>query len=355
MADTILAVPALRGLRESFPDSSITVSCRAEWASILEQCPYVDVVMPSADKVRATKPRQVGVLSSSVRGLGERGRFDTSVVLHRSTRAAQLYARLTGAQRRVGVQLGLRGALTDAVPWQGTPRATNLAMLQELGAKDRRDDLELWCSDEAQMSIRKAIGEHGFAERGPLIVLHPGSDWSCQQSPPKLWADVADSVRERLDARVVITGGALDQRFADDVLRYCRPGILNLAGKTTLDELFATVAQADVVTAVDSGPAAAAVALGRPLVVLVGENEPVWWSDPPGPAAVQIVQNGTAEQGEAVRRCWEGKCGRVSRCDSPWCMSRGRMGLIRSDQVIGAVCEVLEGARADQRVLGGIA
>jgi ADP-heptose:LPS heptosyltransferase len=53
------------------------------------------------------------------------------------------------------------------------------------------------------------------------------------------------------------------------------PGVVNMAGKTTLRQLVALLRGAELVVANDSGPMHIAAALGRPLVTMFGPTNPV--------------------------------------------------------------------------------
>ncbi len=54
------------------------------------------------------------------------------------------------------------------------------------------------------------------------------------------------------------------------------PGVINLAGKTSLTELVALVDRASLCVTNDSGPMHLAVARGRPVVSIFGPTDPIW-------------------------------------------------------------------------------
>src|SRR6202041_2474232 len=54
------------------------------------------------------------------------------------------------------------------------------------------------------------------------------------------------------------------------------PGVINLAGETTLSELAALIRRAAICVTNDSGPMHLAVALGRPVVSVFGPTDPIW-------------------------------------------------------------------------------
>jgi ADP-heptose:LPS heptosyltransferase len=95
------------------------------------------------------------------------------------------------------------------------------------------------------------------------------------------WAAVVDGLVER-GHRVVVTGTAAERDATDELAR--RSGLptgRNLAGRTTVRQLFAVVAASRLVLSGDTGVAHAATALRVPSVTLFGPVSPERWGPPP--------------------------------------------------------------------------
>jgi ADP-heptose:LPS heptosyltransferase len=199
--------------------------------------------------------------------------------------------------------------------------------------------LELWPCPEAAGRVERMLNAPGQDGR-PLIVLHPGSDWSCQQWQPAHWAAVAETLVRTKNARIVFSGGADDRAFIDETRSQCRAEVLDLSGRTTLGEFIALIDRGDLVVGVDSGAAAIALGVGTPLVVLVGESDPTWQWEPQS-EPVRIVRKGDDQIGQDVIDCRYAHVTYTDRCVSPWCMTRGRMGLIQVGDVLEAVEHLL--------------
>jgi ADP-heptose:LPS heptosyltransferase len=54
------------------------------------------------------------------------------------------------------------------------------------------------------------------------------------------------------------------------------PGVINLAGETTLSELAALIRRGTICVTNDSGPMHLAVAVDRPVVSIFGPTDPIW-------------------------------------------------------------------------------
>ena len=111
----------------------------------------------------------------------------------------------------------------------------------------------------------------------PLVVISPCSsqrarnfrNWSVEN-----YAAVIEHLETRRGARVVVTGGPsdLERRYGRRLAE--NSGATDLAGKTTLKQLAALIAAADLVLCPDSGPAHMATALGTSVVGLYATSNP---------------------------------------------------------------------------------
>src|SRR6185437_13393601 len=74
----------------------------------------------------------------------------------------------------------------------------------------------------------------------------------------------------------VVLAGAARERAACAEVAQLAPGVVNLAGETTLSELAALIRRAAICVTNDSGPMHLAVALDRPVVSIFGPTDPIW-------------------------------------------------------------------------------
>lgn len=340
LADTVLSVPALRALRTALPQASIALHCRAEWQEVFRESPYVDAIVPTPPR-RCSPNRRTRLREAFAFGFAHRGKFDVVLVLHRATRLLQMQAWLTGARHRIGYDCGSPGFFLTRLAANGdSPIARNLRLVEELIGPTADPHLELWPAPADQAYVGELVETYWSHGSGPRIVLHPGSDWSCQQWHPDRWAALADTLAARHGARVVFTGTEHDRRFLEAVRERCRSRPLGLEGRTTISQLVALLSQADLLVAVDSGPAAIALGVACPLVALAGETKPVWLSYEHR-SPVRVVRRGDATIGRDVSACRGARYGKLERCHSSWCLTRGRMHYIEVDHAMEAVSDIL--------------
>lgn len=135
-------------------------------------------------------------------------------------------------------------------------------------------------STDLRWDIPVAAAERAFAEQYAVprtVVISPCSsqrarnyrNWRVER-----YAAVIDHLVARHAARVVLTGGpsALEAGYGE---RLAEGGAAeNLVGRTTLKQLAALLAAADLVICPDSGPAHMATALGTAVVGLYATSNP---------------------------------------------------------------------------------
>lgn len=110
-----------------------------------------------------------------------------------------------------------------------------------------------------------------------ILLISP-----CSSSERRNWlvhryAKAADYAIEKHAMQVVLSGAnrAVDHRYGQQIERGCRHPINNLIGQTTLPQLMALMARADLAIAPDSGPLHMANAVNTPVIGLFAASNPL--------------------------------------------------------------------------------
>ncbi|HWQ40214.1 MAG TPA: lipopolysaccharide heptosyltransferase II [Burkholderiales bacterium] len=123
-----------------------------------------------------------------------------------------------------------------------------------------------------------------------LACFCPGAEYG----PAKRWpaAHFAQLARHlaRQSWKVWLLGSSKDVEAGTQIVRQAGDAVLDLTGKTSLDEAVALLAIADLVVTNDSGLMHVAAALDRPLVAIYGSSSPRF--TPPLSEHARIVQLG---------------------------------------------------------------
>jgi lipopolysaccharide heptosyltransferase II len=208
-----------------------------------------------------------------------------------------IVTRLSNARRRVGyTKEAYRDFMTDPVPggrYSGRAHETSyvLRLAEAAGATpqpgDERPRLIVRPEADAQMRATLSAARATLAiPGGPLIALHAGAhNGQAKRWPARHWATLAGRLANELGALVVLTGAPSEAPLAEKISYAAGAPLLNLCGKTSLPELKALLAQADLVISGDSGPMHIACAVGAPVIALHGPTDPAI-SGPTAPDAL---------------------------------------------------------------------
>jgi heptosyltransferase-2/heptosyltransferase-3 len=187
---------------------------------------------------------------------------------------------------------GLQGVLAPPIP--GSARSAHLNVTPQA-----RREADAW------------LARQGLTGR-PFVVIHPGSRhvarrWFRSKAgaskywPVPRWAQVVAAVREaRPTYAILLTGTAAERRLNSDIMRCAAvQGVHNVADDTPMEILLALLERADSVISVDTGPAHAAAALGRPTVVLFGTASPDLYR-PGGATTPAVALTGVVEGQQSI-------------------------------------------------------
>src|SRR6202022_1139854 len=140
--------------------------------------------------------------------------------------------------------------------WIGTPftyaaapatevessREENRRVLQAMGVDEDGGALELWTNPEDVEWATAFVGSGS----GPLVGLHPGSAWSCQQWLPKRFAAVGSTLQTTAGARIVITGSSAETDLEDEIAQGLAMDPLRACGRTTFGQFVEVIRSLDV-------------------------------------------------------------------------------------------------------------
>ena len=210
------------------------------------------------------------------RALGRqwRGQFDRAYVAPNSFKSA-LLPWMAGIPERMGYHGESRyGVLTQRLP--NPSRSQRPPMVEFYLAMARDGHTAQGRARQPRLqrptdSVRRSLQAWAL-EPGAYIVLAPGAEYG----PAKQWpASNAARLCQQLDTPVVLLGTGKDQAFCQQIQTQAASArLLNLAGKTSLEQAMDLVSAARAMVSNDSGLMHVAAALGVPQVALFGSSSP---------------------------------------------------------------------------------
>ena len=200
-----------------------------------------------------------------------REQFDVVLDLQRHGKSGIISA-CSGAPRRIGFHPENAKELNwvfhnEYIPWM-SERESKLRhyhlFLDSLGVP--RTELQFGL-DQWSAAVPSEFTE--VARDGVGVVLT--STWATKNWPEDRYRSLLHQVREQWALPIVLLG---DRTAVDIASRLEHPGILNLVGKTSLQQLAGCIAKLKVLIGPDSGPGHLAGALRVPFVSIFGPTSP---------------------------------------------------------------------------------
>jgi heptosyltransferase I len=270
IGDTCHALAVIRRLQDNWPEVGITWIIGKTESTLMSDIPDIDFVVFDKARGRAAYRDVHTALAGK--------HFDIALCMHASLRANLLIRSLPARLR-----LGFDKARAKDFQWLFTNRRIDaasgahaleamMAFATAIGAapRDLRWDIPL---AQADRDFAAGIAAHDK----PLVVISPCSsqrarnfrNWSVEN-----YAAVIRHLEAQQGARVVLTGGpsSLEKEYGAELA--ARSKALDLVGQSTLKQLAALIARADLVICPDSGPAHMATALGTAVVGLYATSNP---------------------------------------------------------------------------------
>lgn len=299
IGDLLLATPALRALRETYPQARIDLLVTPDSAGLLNGWEVIDHVIVlnkylfDYPQQVLKNPRNLQRLAPLWRELRE-GDYDAVLLLHHLTLPFgrlkhQLLLRATGARWRAGLDNGhehgwfLNVRVKDAGFGAMHEAEYNLAVVKAVGAttQDRRLTMPLSESDYVQ-ARRLLYEDEAVAENTrPIIAMHPGSGGysTARRWAPERFAQLADTLFHDVGGQLILLGGPEEAGLHRHILGMMHADMTarSFAGKASIKVTAAVLEEADLFVGNDSALVHIAVAVGTPTVAIFGlTNHKAW-------------------------------------------------------------------------------
>ena len=283
VGDAVMATPALRALRNRFPDAQITYLIRRYVKSMYSGMPWADRQMT----YRSGKSKRNGSTSFlKLIGRLKKQKFDLAVVLPGSFKSA-LLCRMAGIKSVVGYDRDGRGFLLtgkllpnrDQGRYVPTPIIKYyLGLAQFLGASDRDLTMQLFITASEHRQADAVLMKAGASEQRPRVILNPGAQYGSSKCwSPEYFAQLADELVEKQGASILISTAPKERWIVEAIRSHMtRPAIDLAAHGMSLGALKAIIRGCDLMITNDTGPRHIAAAFGVPVVSIFGPTHPEW-------------------------------------------------------------------------------
>lgn len=310
IGDMVLLTPALRALKQAYPESFLTLLLRPLVVDLMKPNPYVDECI-----VDTKTDGQYRSLMKLVRQI-KQSNFDIAVVLHPTSFRNALLCFIARIPTRIGSNYRGRGFLLTTSCSHNTDihevdrylsilHLLNINTTPDANSVDTTNsflstNLEFWHTDADRESIQKRLQNEGVSSDERLIAVNLGTTWRTKQWDVRNFAAVINQISNIApNVKIVLTGSTLEQALVENLS--LSESTINLIGKTDILELGALLERCEVCLTCDSGPMHIAAAVGTPTVALFGPTNPIR-HQPYGPGHSVI------EKPVSCRPCYKRTC-----------------------------------------------
>jgi heptosyltransferase II len=276
LGDLILTTPAIKAVRNAYPDAHIAMIVRPYAEEILKDNPYIDEII-IYDKYGKHKSAAATLMFAF--RLKKRG-FDRAILFHPTNRM-HIIAYIADIPRRIGFDNKMGFLLTDRI--KNTKhlglkheKDYTLDMLKSLGIKSDEKELFMPVGAHDIELAGRLISDNGIKNKDKLIVIHPGASCASKIWPAERFAKLADTLIDKHRVKIVIVGGAggKDIFCANAVRKFMQNEAISLAGQLSVRALAALIKRSILLISNDSGPVHVAVAVGTPVIDIFGRAQP---------------------------------------------------------------------------------
>ncbi|MFA5157485.1 MAG: glycosyltransferase family 9 protein [Candidatus Omnitrophota bacterium] len=281
IGDVLLLTSMLKALRQNCSRAKITVALGSWSKMALDENPDVDeiIVFDHPRFNREKRPSFFNGLVASLRFLAiiRRHRFD-AIIDPRSNLCTLLFVYLGGAKYRIGFDHGGRGFYLTTKAKEN-PKIhqidRNLYLLEMMGfprAKERKPTFFISHED-----VQWARGLFLYHDMNNALVVHPSAPWPPRRWPVGRFAEIIGWYIENFKSHVVLIGAqedmAISRQTKQMVSKDLQDHVVDMTGKTTLKQTAAVIKLSRIYLGVDSAPMHLAVAVGTPVIALMGPGE----------------------------------------------------------------------------------
>ncbi|MCI0505146.1 MAG: lipopolysaccharide heptosyltransferase II [Gammaproteobacteria bacterium] len=300
VGDMVMAQSLFITLQQTYPNAAIDVLAPAWSEPILNRMPEV--------RSAITQPvghGEFGLLARYRLGKQLRQRcYDRAIVIPRSFKSALVpfFARIP---TRIGYKGEMRFGLINqmreldkSVLTQTVQRFVALGLPQDAPLPPAIPEPKLTVDNENQQRVLQKLG---LTLDRPAVGLMPGAEYGpAKRWPEAHFAGVADYLVEQ-GYQVWLLGSEKDRAAAEAIQRTSKHPLINLCGKTSLQDVVDLMAAMRLAVTNDSGLMHIAAAVGVPLVAIYGSSTPAY--TPPLTQRAAVLY-----QGLSCSPCFERVC-----------------------------------------------
>ena len=274
----IMAMPAVKAVRERFPDAEINFLTLKQNKGILDDLDFIDRVIYFEIGSLAKFPFNFLDLANSFR----KQKMDIVVDLEQFSRASALFTYFTGAPVRIGYKTRNQGKhylYTKVIEYNNHQHTacTFFDIAKSLGSDKAPKLIKVKYSKQDSKIVDEFLDKNKASKRDTLIGMHIGSGENAdvRRWPKESFAALADKLIEKHNAKIFFTGSPSEAEEINKALKLMKHKAFSTAGVFSLKQLAAFMEHCRMFVSNDTGPLHLAAAMGIKCVCFFGPNTPL--------------------------------------------------------------------------------
>lgn len=318
IGDTIMITPAIKALRNKYPNAHIALLTGISSQRVIEGNPDIDELI-AFDESALFTPRVTHIMKLLYNMRMKK--FDTAFIFHYST-LIHLLVSAFGIPFRIGFDMDGSGfSLTRSVPWDVSGKRwtgdvfLDIARLTGAEITDKR--LKIHISESDIKFADAFLKSNRITDKDILVGIFPGGGKNTRDIVyQKRWgigkyATLINMLSANYGAKIIVFGSSDEERLVSRLLKLSHTEIISACGKTNLKQLSALIKKCSLLITNDSAPLHIAIALNTPTVSLFG----------PSRASAIIEENEKHIAIQSTYPCSPCYCNSVfPGCEQPKCM-----------------------------------
>lgn len=269
IGDTMFSTPAIRAVKETYPEKEVHVLCHIRNSALLRENPYID-------RLFFFRGKRKGIFSLC-KSL-KKQHYDMVIILHGNDPECIPLAWSTNAPCLIGSGTSpFAFLLSRAVTFEDETRHAiekRLDMVRVIGANTRNKKMDLFLSPKWEEKAEGILQSRFPDSLGPLIGMHPTGTGRYKWWPSEYFCVLADKLLSRYNARFIIFSSCQEATVVRSIGSQLGNRVLLADGRFDLAETASLIRRCNLFIANDSGPMHMALALGVPTLALIGADSP---------------------------------------------------------------------------------
>lgn len=273
IGDTLLSTPAIRAVRERYPQAKIAAHFNIKSIELFKNNPYIDEVIPYH-----------GGYKKNFRTIMKfrKHKFDLALIFHGNEPQATPMAYLSGARFIVKVPSTseysfLMSNISQALQWKdlthGVEYRLKAAELADCRISDKRMVLPI--TEDGESAVNDFLENSGIRDTDTIIGFQAGASTLSRMWFPDRFAELGKRlINSYPELKIIITGSPEEYDHCRKIADAIGERAIVSAGKLPLKYIPALIKRFKALVTGDTGVMHIAVAVGTPVVALFAVADP---------------------------------------------------------------------------------